>query len=174
MSSPDTPNSLPESNLHTETADLGLLKIGDFAKLAGTNLRTLRYYEELCLLSPASRSQGGFRYYRATDVNRLQMIQTLQDLGLSLERIRELLETREDGLSLPDLVGRVRGALREQDRLLTERIQIINVQRERLREALAKLDDCSSCELHPSERNNYCEPCGQDGQPLPADLSALF
>ena len=174
MSASDNPDPQPQRELHPESIDLGLLKIGDFAKLAGTNLRTLRYYEELNLLSPASRSQGGFRYYRATDVNRLQMIQTLQDLGLSLERIRELLETREDGLSLPDMVGRVRAALREQDRLLTDRIQVINIQRERLGEALAKLDDCSGCELHPSERNNYCEPCGQDGQPLPADLSALF
>ena len=174
MSSSDTPSSQPKGDVQSETSDPGLMKIGDFAKLAGTNLRTLRYYEELGLLSPASRSQGGFRYYRATDVNRLQMIQTLQDLGLSLERIGELLETREDGLTLPDLVGRVRAALKEQDRLLTDRIQMIDIQRDRLAEALAKLDDCSSCELHPSERNNFCEPCGQSGQPLPADLSALF
>ena len=34
-----------------------LLKIGDFARVAGTNLRTLRYYEELGLLTPAARSQ---------------------------------------------------------------------------------------------------------------------
>ena len=51
-----------------------LLKIGDFAKLADTNLRTLRYYEELGLLTPAERSDGGFRHYRATDVNRVRAI----------------------------------------------------------------------------------------------------
>jgi hypothetical protein len=41
-----------------------LLKIGAFAELAGTNLRTLCYYEEVGLLQPAARSSGGFRYYR--------------------------------------------------------------------------------------------------------------
>src|SRR4051812_49004365 len=74
-----------------------LLKIGDFARLADTNLRTLRYYEELGLLAPASRSQGGFRYYRRTDVNRVHMIRDLQELGLQLDRIRELMAARENG-----------------------------------------------------------------------------
>ena len=41
-----------------------LLKIGAFAELAGTNLRTPCYYEEVGLLQPAGRSSGGFRYYR--------------------------------------------------------------------------------------------------------------
>ena len=59
-----------------------LLKIGDFAKLAGTNLRTLRYYEEIGLLQPASRSTGGFRYYRSEDLDRLRMVTSLKGLGL--------------------------------------------------------------------------------------------
>ena len=46
-----------------------LHKIGVFAKMAGTNLRTLRYYEEVGLLQPAARSNGGFRYYRDSDLN---------------------------------------------------------------------------------------------------------
>lgn len=154
--------------------EVGLLKIGDFARLADTNLRTLRYYEELGLLTPASRSRGGFRYYRQTDANRLHMIQTLQNLGLSLERIRELLETRGEALGHRDLVSRVRAALGEQDRLLSERVRLLEIQRSHLADALVKLDDCASCDLHPSQANNFCEPCEQDGQPLPADLSALF
>ena len=72
-----------------------LLKIGDFAKLANTNLRTLRYYEELGLIQPATRSQGGFRYYRHTDIHRVQMIRDLQELGLHLDRIRELMAVLE-------------------------------------------------------------------------------
>ena len=169
---PDARPSPSEST--TPGPEPGLLKIGDFAKLAQTNLRTLRYYEELGLLTPAKRSRGGFRYYRQTDANRLSMIQTLQNLGLSLERIRELLETRGDGLERPDLVGRVRAALEEQDRLLLERVRLLEIQRGRLAHALSKLDDCAGCDLHPSQANNFCEPCQQDGQPLPADLSALF
>ena len=58
-----------------------LIKIGDFAELAGTNLRTLRYYEEIGLLAPAARSAGGFRYYRREDLDRLRMVASLQDLA---------------------------------------------------------------------------------------------
>ena len=69
-----------------------LLKIGKFAKLAKTNLRTLRYYEELGLVTPSRRSKGGFRYYRPTDLARVEMIQFLQELGLPLEEIRNSLK----------------------------------------------------------------------------------
>src|SRR5688572_29001550 len=99
----------------------GLLKIGDFARLAGTNLRTLRYYEEIGLLVPAARSQGGFRYYRGTDLNRLNMVRDLQELGLHLDRIRELMSTREELGSRAGFLKRVRAALAEQDRLLAQK-----------------------------------------------------
>ena len=52
----------------TETHEL--LRIGLFAEHAKTKLRTLRYYEEVGLLSPVARSQGRFRYYRREDLNR--------------------------------------------------------------------------------------------------------
>ncbi len=151
-----------------------LLKIGDFARRAGTNLRTLRYYEELGLLRPALRSKGGFRYYRETDVNRLAMVQTMQELGLSLERIGELMRTRDQGLSHADFVHGVRAALHEQDRLLAQRQEAIADQRRRVADSLHKLCECEGCPHHPGPHNNFCEPCPVDGEPLPRDLSALF
>ena len=107
-----------------------LLKIGDFAKLAGTNLRTLRYYEELGLLQPAKRSQGGFRYYRPTDVNRLDLIRQLQDLGMQLEDIRGLLTDREEELDQAAFIGKVKGILQHHDQLLQDRMQELAAQRE--------------------------------------------
>jgi DNA-binding transcriptional MerR regulator len=151
-----------------------LLKIGDFARLAGTNLRTLRYYEELGLLEPASRSQGGFRYYRGTDVHRLTMIRDLQELGLPLERIRELMATRASGTDREAFFGRVRAALAEQDRLLQERMECLRQQRERIAEAVNKVHECERCKHMPTSDNNHCEPCGITGQPLPPKVSALF
>jgi len=151
-----------------------LLKIGDFAKLANTNLRTLRYYEELGLLAPARRSQGGFRYYRETDVNRFRMVQTMQELGLSLERIGELITTRNGGDDRHAFLDRVREALAEQDRLFAERQAAIAAKRGRLAEAMAKLSECGECRMRPGPENNFCEPCEMSGQPLPEDLSALF
>ncbi|MCC7012516.1 MAG: MerR family transcriptional regulator [Planctomycetes bacterium] len=156
------------------TAAAELLKIGDFARLAGTNLRTLRYYEELGLLRPARRSQGGFRYYRRTDINRLNMIRDLQELGLHLDRIRELMSTRESDEARSVFLERVREALREQDRLLQERVAALEHQRARLAAAVGKLTECECCKHLPIPSNNFCEPCVVTGQPLPAKVSALF
>jgi DNA-binding transcriptional MerR regulator len=133
-----------------------LLKIGDFARLAGTNLRTLRYYEELGLMSPAWRSEGGFRYYRKTDLNRLGMA------------------TRDSGLSRQEFVQRVRRALTEQDRLIRARIEDLEGQRSKIASAVEKLGQCESCPQHPNEGNNFCEPCAHTGTALPEHLSALF
>jgi len=155
-----------------------LLKIGEFAEVAGTNLRTLRYYEELGLLRPQLRSDGGFRYYRPTDVNRVRQIHVLQELGLPLEQIGSLLDTREleeagsEGRRV--WIDRVAAALDEQERLISTRIEALREQRDQVRLARAKLDSCKNCEHKPHADNNYCEPCQQTGNELPSYLSALF
>lgn len=156
----------------SENSDL--LKIGDFAHAAGTNLRTLRYYEELGLITPAARSRGGFRYYRPTDVNRVQLIRDLQELGLHLDRIREFLGSRLDTESRSLLIYRVRDALLEHERLLEERMRTLASQRDRVRASMEKLGVCDTCPHSPSPFNNFCEPCSRTGSSLPELLSALF
>jgi DNA-binding transcriptional MerR regulator len=151
-----------------------LLKIGDFARLADTNLRTLRYYEELGLIHPASRSQGGFRYYRRTDVNRVNMIRDLQELGLHLDRIRELMAARSIGEGRELFLARVRRALEEQDHLLQQRIQTLEALRRKVAQALHKIGECRHCTHTPEAQNNFCEPCRTTGESLPEHLSALF
>lgn len=151
-----------------------LLKIGDFARFAGTNLRTLRYYEELGLMTPAARSDGGFRYYRHCDLNRLNMIRSLQELGLQLERIRELLDTRKRAHDRAGFLKGVQQALDVQDELLVKRVEEIHAQRAKLAEARAKLGECALCQHHPMPENNFCEPCALTGQPLPEKLSSLY
>lgn len=156
-----------------EPADL--IKIGAFARLAGTNLRTLRYYEELGILAPAARSRGGFRYYRKTDLHRLDMIRGLQALGLQLERISELICAPESkGESHAEFIGRVRAALEEQETLLRAKIRELEAQRRSVRGALSKLGECSNCKHHPDDGNNHCHPCALTGESLPPMLSALF
>ncbi|MBK7645142.1 MAG: MerR family transcriptional regulator [Planctomycetes bacterium] len=156
------------------TAQPDLLKIGEFARLAETNLRTLRYYEELGLLSPSHRSQGGFRYYRRTDVNRVHLIRDLQELGLQLERIRELISMRASGEPGTQFFARVRQALSEQDRMLAERERSIVEQRARIQDSLTKLTECQGCANSPCAQNNHCEPCSTSGEDLPDHLSALY
>lgn len=156
------------------STDCDLIKIGDFARLAQTNLRTLRYYEELGLLSPATRSQGGFRYYRRSDTNRVHMIRDLQELGLALERIRELIASRQNAETRETFLARVRQALIEHDRLLSERMLALTEQRKQVAQALHKLGECRHCRHSPCTENNFCEPCATTGEELPGILSALY
>ena len=151
-----------------------LLKIGNFARLANTNLRTLRYYEEIGLLQPASRSEGGFRFYRPSDVNRVRMIQNLQSLGLQLEQIRRLMSTRDAQSDRLAFHGKVSGALEAQKQLIDDQIAVLLGQKKKVSEALSKLSECRYCESRPTANNNFCEPCGNTGLALPEFLSALY
>lgn len=67
-----------------------LIKIGDLAKQTGKTVRTIHYYEELGLIQPRQRTEGGFRLYAPEDARRVEMIAWLQDLGFSLERVAEI------------------------------------------------------------------------------------
>ena len=67
-----------------------MMQIGDLAAKAGTTTRTIRYYEELGIVEPVERSEGGFRLYSEVHLRRLRVVQGLKTLGFDLERIREL------------------------------------------------------------------------------------
>ena len=74
-------------------------RIGDVAALVGTTPRTIRYYEEIGLLSPPPRAEkGSHRTYSEADVARLRELLRLRDLlGISLEELRSLVEAEEAG-----------------------------------------------------------------------------
>ncbi len=71
-----------------------LMKIGEVAKKTNASLRTIRYYEELKLISPATRSKGGFRLYDSEVLRKIHFIQSLQELELSLKEIKTLMALR--------------------------------------------------------------------------------
>ena len=67
------------------------MRIGALAAAAGTTVRTVRYYEELGLLS-GERTAGGHREYDDADVERLrELIRLKHLLGLSLDELREVM-----------------------------------------------------------------------------------
>jgi len=76
-----------------EPEDVRLLRIQEAAAEVGLTPRSVRYYEELGLLRPAARSEGDYRLYDETDVERLRFIKELRDdAGFSLAEIAQLLE----------------------------------------------------------------------------------
>jgi DNA-binding transcriptional MerR regulator len=70
-----------------------LLRINEVAAEAGLTTRAVRYYEEIGLLEPAARSDGDYRLYDPSDLERLLFIRSLRDdAGFSLAQIGQLLE----------------------------------------------------------------------------------
>ena len=70
-----------------------MFRIGDFSRLARVTIKTLHHYDEAGLLQPSHVDrQSGYRYYTAAQLETLQRILLLKDLGFALEQIGELLK----------------------------------------------------------------------------------
>src|SRR5215475_1751742 len=67
------------------------LKVGELARRTGLTVRALHHYDEIGLLRPSLRTEGGYRLYTAADVARLQQVVSLRQLGFSLEQVRDCL-----------------------------------------------------------------------------------
>lgn len=67
------------------------IQIGEVAERVGLSLRTIRFYEEAGLVIPTARSEGGFRLYSESEVERLRLIKKMKPLGLSVEEIGKVL-----------------------------------------------------------------------------------
>jgi DNA-binding transcriptional MerR regulator len=118
----------------------GFYPIGKAAKATGVSTRTLRYYEELGLVSPSGHSPGGARRYSDGDVARVRRIRELQQLvGFNLDEIRTII-TAEDRLEqLRTEFRSSRSPLREKQ-LVAEAIEINDRLREDMRTKLARLE----------------------------------
>ena len=78
-----------------------MIRIGEVAERTGVTPRTIRYYEEIGLLTGGKRRKGEHRAYDDTDVERLQELTRLRDLlNLSLDELKLLLEAEEARASL--------------------------------------------------------------------------
>ncbi|MGO2534214.1 MerR family transcriptional regulator [Arthrobacter rhombi] len=72
------------------------MHIGELAERTGLSLRTIRHYDDVGLLPASARTDGGFRVFTETDVDRLTHIKAMKPLGFSLEEITELLSIVEE------------------------------------------------------------------------------
>ena len=122
-----------------------LLRIGDLSRLTGKTVRALHLYEELGLLEPATRSNGGFRLYHPAAVERVRWIDLVNGLGLSLQEVRELLERWSESDRGPEAMEDLRrlfSAKLEETRENLRRQQLLE---QELVDGLAYLETCRVC-----------------------------
>lgn len=93
-----------------------MLKIGEFSKLCRVTVKTLRYYDEIDLLKPDTIDpDNGYRFYRPEKLAAVSEIQSLKDMGFSLEEISRIMKDRP-------IPGQLIILLSEKQKLLEENI----------------------------------------------------
>ena len=121
------------------------MQIGQLAKELSVSTKTLRHYEKIGMLPPATRSENGYRTYSPDAVRTARLIVMLRRLELSLEEIRNLLD---------DDPGRLRrklmGILDEKRSILSIEVAVLQGKLEDLDTRYLRLvttpdDSCKNC-----------------------------
>lgn len=135
-------------------------KIGDLAQRAQKSTRALRLYEDMGLLGPTVRTEGGHRMYSGEALVRLRWIDKLQLLGFSLPEIRQFLEHLEDDRLGPLAMERVRETFAAKLADVQAQIRSLETLAGELQDSLAYLSTCKTCDT--STLFDQCAGCGYD------------
>ena len=115
-------------------------KIEDVAKETGLTKRTIRYYEEIGLLTPPQRTNGGMRLYTREEIDRLKQIVNARDvLGFTLQEIieyvniakefesfRQAYKDNPDDNRAPDKLLEVKALLGKQLSMIDQKLEKMN------------------------------------------------
>lgn len=84
-----------------------MIKIGDFSRMGGVSIATLRHYDEAGILRPIHVDEGtNYRYYDIGQIWQLRRILALKDLGLSLQEIVPILASEQSSEDFRRLLER--------------------------------------------------------------------
>ncbi len=135
-----------------------VLKIGEVARLVGVPAKTLRYYEDIGLISPAGRTDSGYRLYGWRELEQIEFVRRAKTMGLTLEQIRGLVEVAEEGI--PSGVLRLLDVLLEQKLEETERsLEELQAFRESLleyRERVGMAGEQGACRCGERGEGEFC------------------
>jgi MerR family copper efflux transcriptional regulator len=150
------------------------MRIGELADKSGRTERTLRFYEELGLLVPSSRTKGGFRQYDSNALLRIHWISRLQELGFSLPEIKDFLVEIQENQHAPAMMGDLRTFYAKklsETRATMARLGALEAE---LSASIDYLDTCRTCA--PATHKTACRACGVDDhaeKEVPALVAAV-
>jgi len=134
-----------------------MMQIGDLAGRAGVSTRTIRYYEELGIIRPETRSNGGFRRYSEDQLRRLEIIQGLKALGFELEHIHQLFSLKDSADTGGDLARSMIDILRAHQEEIDRKINHYLKMKGRNTRSIEILKECLCCSVKVFERD--CHGC---------------
>ncbi|MBE9009549.1 heavy metal-responsive transcriptional regulator [Pseudanabaenaceae cyanobacterium LEGE 13415] len=122
-----------------------MLKIGEAAAKTGLPVKTIRYYDDIGLLTPTvERSESGYRLFTPQVIDRLAFIKRAQSLGLRLEEVKEILSIHDRGL-LP--CKTVKSQIQDKITQITAQIEQLSTLRAELQTVLAHWEEQPAPEL---------------------------
>lgn len=113
------------------------MHIGEVAARTELSLRSLRHWEEVGLLTPSGRTDGGFRLYTEADVDKIMVIRRMKPLGFSLDQMKAAMADIET-LASPDADATTKDSARER---LDATQQDATERRQKLVQQLAMADE---------------------------------
>ncbi len=115
---------------------MGMMTIGQVAKISGLGIETIRFYERKGLIAEPGRKESGYRQYDVHIIDRLQFIQQAKGLGFTLTEIHELLSLElKPGTTSKDIKVMAESKLKD----VNEKLKILK----RIQRTLKKLvKDC--------------------------------
>lgn len=116
--------------------------IGTFAKAAGVNVETIRFYQRKGLLTKPERPYGSVRRYTYEDVARLKFVKAAQRLGFTLEEIGQLLKL-EDGTNCTEAAQIATHRLQDVQARLNDLLRIESALSALVRKCRTRDDDIS-------------------------------
>ncbi|TMV50052.1 MerR family transcriptional regulator [Paenibacillus mesophilus] len=116
-----------------------LISIGQLSTNIGVSIRTIRYYEEVGILKPAKTSESNYRYYGRDEMDKLQLILFLKNLGFSLQSIRAALA--DDGRA--SILAKVR----ERQSSLDAELQQMLLKKELLESVVSAIEAAGASDL---------------------------
>jgi MerR family mercuric resistance operon transcriptional regulator len=137
------------------------LKIGQLAQIAEVSVDAVRFYERRGLLPEPERTESGYRVYARDDVQQLRFIKRAQEVGFSLNEVRELLALRtDDRKTCEDVKARVRAKIAVIDARIAQ-LQTFRRALTRLETACAgdstPVGECPVIEALDAEDETSCE-----------------
>jgi DNA-binding transcriptional MerR regulator len=136
----------------TVSADPGrLLQIGEVTDRVDLSLRTVRYYEEVGLVAPTKRTEGGFRLFSEADVQRLLLIKSMKAFDLTLEDMGAVLEVLDRSASPGEL------AASELDEIEATLGRYVSLTARQLEKRRRELDDARALRNLMLERLSSCD-----------------
>ena len=151
-----------------------LLRVGELAQASGKSVRALHLYEEIGLVTPVERSQGGFRLFSPDAVESINWITKFPVMGFSLSEIRDFIEqfeTRSSGRNAADNVRQIFEQKLSEVRDTVDQLRIVESD---LREAIAYLESCQTCEtIYPVTECAVCNHQGHEAGEAPELFAGL-